>query len=210
MGVLNLAIVIPQVGFLPPVLCTFYICVCLLPPARGQSEVKRRNFHSCRCKCQLWFVAITTLFISIRFYENGLVWEQWRNEKNFFYGFIYHLRTNSWRTGLNYGPLNVGYIHTISVWLVLSYVRSFLGALLTSFFFLDKKFHEQVIVSLGSGPWDQLFGGGNSPAFAVAAVASLAAGLTAILAIPRSSAQKPRTIVWNTQLQVLSNCLCVI
>ncbi|XP_052191024.1 sucrose transport protein SUC4 isoform X1 [Diospyros lotus] len=44
----------------------------------------------------------------------------------------------------------------------------------------------QVVVSLGAGPWDQLFGGGNSPAFAVAAVAAFASGLIAILAIPRS------------------------
>lgn len=55
--------------------------------------------------------------------------------------------------------------------------------------------HEQVVVSLGSGPWDQLFGGGNSPAFAVAAVASFAAGIIAILAIPRSGAHKPRAII---------------
>ncbi|GKV33511.1 hypothetical protein SLEP1_g42016 [Rubroshorea leprosula] len=55
----------------------------------------------------------------------------------------------------------------------------------------------QVVVSLGSGPWDQLFGGGNSPAFAVAAVAAFTSGLMAILAIPRSSAsvQKPRAVV---------------
>nr|AGO64129.1 sucrose transporter [Pyrus x bretschneideri] len=52
----------------------------------------------------------------------------------------------------------------------------------------------QVIVSLGSGPWDQLFGGGNAPAFAVAAVASLASGLVAILAIPRSAAPKPGAV----------------
>ncbi|XP_068313928.1 sucrose transport protein SUC4-like isoform X2 [Pyrus communis] len=52
----------------------------------------------------------------------------------------------------------------------------------------------QVVVSLGSGPWDQLFGGGNAPAFAVAGVASLASGLVAILAIPRSTAQKPRAV----------------
>jgi len=47
-------------------------------------------------------------------------------------------------------------------------------------------------VSLGSGPWDQLFGGGNSPAFAVAAVAALLSGLLALLAIPRTRTQKPR------------------
>lgn len=52
----------------------------------------------------------------------------------------------------------------------------------------------QVVVSLGSGPWDQLFGGGNSPAFAVAALAAFASGLIAILALPRSSAQNPRNL----------------
>ena len=50
-----------------------------------------------------------------------------------------------------------------------------------------------MVVSVGSGPWDQLFGGGNSPAFAVAAVAALVSGLIAVLAIPRSGGQKPRT-----------------
>nr|GEU80547.1 sucrose transport protein SUC4-like [Tanacetum cinerariifolium] len=50
----------------------------------------------------------------------------------------------------------------------------------------------QVVVSLGSGPWDKLFGGGNSPAFAVAAVAAFASGLIAILAIPRSRPEKSK------------------
>ncbi|XP_043711586.1 sucrose transport protein SUC4-like [Telopea speciosissima] len=53
----------------------------------------------------------------------------------------------------------------------------------------------QVVVSLGSGPLDQLFGGGNSPSFAVAAVAAFASGLIAILALPRSYVQKHRVIV---------------
>uniref|UniRef100_A0A2C9U1M8 Sucrose transporter n=1 Tax=Manihot esculenta TaxID=3983 RepID=A0A2C9U1M8_MANES len=52
----------------------------------------------------------------------------------------------------------------------------------------------QVIVSLGSGPWDQLFGGGNSPAFAVGGLAAFAGGLIAILGIPRSGAPKPRAL----------------
>lgn len=52
----------------------------------------------------------------------------------------------------------------------------------------------QVVVSLGSGPWDQLFGGGNSPAFGVGAIAALVSGIIAILAIPRTSAQKPRPL----------------
>ncbi|KAL5070402.1 hypothetical protein RYX36_021289 [Vicia faba] len=53
----------------------------------------------------------------------------------------------------------------------------------------------QIIVSLGSGPWDQLFGGGNSPTFAVAAVAALLSGLLALLAIPRTGTQKTRSRV---------------
>ncbi|KAL9225679.1 hypothetical protein vseg_001573 [Gypsophila vaccaria] len=52
----------------------------------------------------------------------------------------------------------------------------------------------QVIVSLGSGPWDALFGGGNSASIAVAAVASFASGLMAILVLPRSRAEKTRTL----------------
>ncbi|KAG0453053.1 hypothetical protein HPP92_025422 [Vanilla planifolia] len=42
----------------------------------------------------------------------------------------------------------------------------------------------QMIVSLGAGPWDALFGGGNIPAFAMAAVLSLAAGIVAIAKLP--------------------------
>ncbi|KAJ8635827.1 hypothetical protein MRB53_010094 [Persea americana] len=52
---------------------------------------------------------------------------------------------------------------------------------------LDKKL---VIVSLGSGPLDQLAGGGNSPAFSVAAVAALIGGLGAILGLPRSQTER--------------------
>ncbi|CAO2817743.1 unnamed protein product [Amaranthus hypochondriacus] len=55
----------------------------------------------------------------------------------------------------------------------------------------------QVIVSLGSGPWDQLFGGGNSPSIAVAGVASFASGLMAILAMPRSRSDKTRVQVMH-------------
>nr|CAB3466655.1 unnamed protein product [Digitaria exilis] len=50
----------------------------------------------------------------------------------------------------------------------------------------------QVIVSLGSGPWDQLFGGGNAPAFAVAAGASFIGGLVAILGLPRARISSSR------------------
>lgn len=41
-----------------------------------------------------------------------------------------------------------------------------------------------MIVSLGAGPWDALFGGGNVPAFALASVASLAAGVIAVHKLP--------------------------
>ncbi|XP_051184798.1 sucrose transport protein SUT2 [Lolium perenne] len=44
----------------------------------------------------------------------------------------------------------------------------------------------QIIVSLGSGPWDSLFGGGNAPSFWVAAAASFIGGLVAILGLPRA------------------------
>ncbi|EPS65755.1 sucrose transporter, partial [Genlisea aurea] len=44
----------------------------------------------------------------------------------------------------------------------------------------------QMIVSLGSGPLDQLFGGGNSAAFAAAGLATFLGGIIAILAIPRT------------------------
>ncbi|CAA0840737.1 Sucrose transport protein SUC4 [Striga hermonthica] len=50
----------------------------------------------------------------------------------------------------------------------------------------------QVIVSLGAGPWDQLFGGGNSPAIAIAAISALTSGIIAILAIPRTRVDKNR------------------
>ncbi|GAB4852459.1 sugar transporter protein [Ancistrocladus abbreviatus] len=53
----------------------------------------------------------------------------------------------------------------------------------------------QVLVSLGSGPWDQLFGGGNSPSLAVAAFAAFASGLGAILALPRSRTEKHKARV---------------
>ncbi|KAJ4850510.1 Sucrose transport protein suc4 [Turnera subulata] len=52
----------------------------------------------------------------------------------------------------------------------------------------------QVVVSLGAGPWDQLFGGGNSPALAVGGLAALLGGLIAIVGIPRSSVPKPRSL----------------
>uniref|UniRef100_A0A251UUP9 Putative sucrose transporter 2 n=1 Tax=Helianthus annuus TaxID=4232 RepID=A0A251UUP9_HELAN len=45
----------------------------------------------------------------------------------------------------------------------------------------------QMIVSLGAGPWDALFGGGNVPAFVLASVSALAAGIIATLKLPTPS-----------------------
>ncbi|KAK8484357.1 hypothetical protein V6N11_049631 [Hibiscus sabdariffa] len=42
----------------------------------------------------------------------------------------------------------------------------------------------QMIVSLGAGPWDALFGGGNIPAFILASFCALAAGIIAALRLP--------------------------
>ncbi|CAJ1973953.1 unnamed protein product [Sphenostylis stenocarpa] len=68
---------------------------------------------------------------------------------------------------------------------------------------------KKMVVSLGSGPWDQLFGGGNAPAFGVAAVAALVSGFIAVLAIPRSGGQKSRSqilhIEWDNKLGTLSS-----
>jgi len=41
-----------------------------------------------------------------------------------------------------------------------------------------------MIVSVLSGPWDALFGGGNLPAFVVGAVAALASGILSVVLLP--------------------------
>ncbi|CAN8272681.1 unnamed protein product [Cochlearia groenlandica] len=45
----------------------------------------------------------------------------------------------------------------------------------------------QMIVSLGAGPWDALFGGGNLPAFVLSSVAAFAAGVIALRSLPELS-----------------------
>ncbi|XP_042985268.1 sucrose transport protein SUC3-like isoform X2 [Carya illinoinensis] len=45
----------------------------------------------------------------------------------------------------------------------------------------------QMIVSLGAGPWDALFGGGNIPAFVLASISGFAAGVIAIRRLPNLS-----------------------
>nr|ALI88692.1 sucrose transporter 1 [Phelipanche ramosa] len=42
----------------------------------------------------------------------------------------------------------------------------------------------QMVVSVASGPWDELFGGGNLPAFVVGAVAAAASGIFALTMLP--------------------------
>ncbi|KDP34602.1 hypothetical protein JCGZ_11979 [Jatropha curcas] len=42
----------------------------------------------------------------------------------------------------------------------------------------------QMVVSVASGPWDALFGGGNLPAFVVGAVAAAASGIFALTLLP--------------------------
>ncbi|KAK9090698.1 hypothetical protein Sjap_023875 [Stephania japonica] len=51
----------------------------------------------------------------------------------------------------------------------------------------------QMVVSLGAGPWDALFGGGNIPAFILASIFSLAAGVVAILKLPTLSSASYRS-----------------
>ncbi len=43
----------------------------------------------------------------------------------------------------------------------------------------------QVVVSLGSGSWDEIFGGGNLPAFLLGAAAALFGGIAAVLTLPK-------------------------
>lgn len=45
----------------------------------------------------------------------------------------------------------------------------------------------QMIVSIGAGPWDALFGGGNIPAFVLASIAALSAGIIAVRKLPNLS-----------------------
>lgn len=46
-----------------------------------------------------------------------------------------------------------------------------------------------MVVSIGAGPWDALFGGGNIPAFVLASIAALAAGVIAIRKLPNLSSR---------------------
>ncbi|MFS7936618.1 putative MFS transporter superfamily [Helianthus anomalus] len=52
----------------------------------------------------------------------------------------------------------------------------------------------QIVVSLGAGPWDALFGGRNAPAFVLASLSALAAAVFAALKLPTlpGTSFKPR------------------
>ncbi|XP_059069694.1 sucrose transport protein SUT4 isoform X3 [Cryptomeria japonica] len=54
----------------------------------------------------------------------------------------------------------------------------------------------QIVVALGAGPWDALFGGGNVPAFVLAALFALAAGIIAVMKLPNlsSTSYKPAVV----------------
>jgi solute carrier family 45, member 1/2/4 len=43
----------------------------------------------------------------------------------------------------------------------------------------------QMIIAVGSGPWDELFGKGNIPAFAAASVFAFTAAIAGILMLPK-------------------------
>ncbi|KAB1220685.1 Sucrose transport protein SUC5 [Morella rubra] len=51
----------------------------------------------------------------------------------------------------------------------------------------------QMLVSVASGPWDDLFGGGNLPAFVVGAVAATASGILALTMLPSPTADLAAT-----------------
>ncbi|KAG0470121.1 hypothetical protein HPP92_016216 [Vanilla planifolia] len=51
----------------------------------------------------------------------------------------------------------------------------------------------QVIIALGAGPWDALFGKGNIPAFALAAVLALIGGFVGLAMLPKLSGKSLRS-----------------
>ncbi|KAI3865326.1 hypothetical protein MKX03_037304 [Papaver bracteatum] len=52
----------------------------------------------------------------------------------------------------------------------------------------------QMVVSLGAGPWDALFGGGNVPAFVMASFAALAGATIAIMKLPKLASNSYRSV----------------
>lgn len=52
----------------------------------------------------------------------------------------------------------------------------------------------QIIIALGAGPWDQLFGKGNIPAFGVASFFALSGGIAGIFLLPKISKRQFRAV----------------
>lgn len=52
----------------------------------------------------------------------------------------------------------------------------------------------QMVVSLGAGPWDALFGGGNVPAFVMASFAALAGATIAIMRLPKLASNSYKSV----------------
>ncbi|KAI3970670.1 hypothetical protein MKX01_024317 [Papaver californicum] len=52
----------------------------------------------------------------------------------------------------------------------------------------------QMVVSLGAGPWDALFGGGNVPAFVMASIAALAGATIAVLKLPKLASNSYKSV----------------
>nr|AYU70942.1 sucrose transporter 1 [Ginkgo biloba] len=57
----------------------------------------------------------------------------------------------------------------------------------------------QIFVSLGSGPWDALFGGGNLPAFMLASVSALAGAIAILTWLPSPPPDFPSSHILRTQ-----------
>ncbi|KAG9443964.1 hypothetical protein H6P81_015304 [Aristolochia fimbriata] len=56
----------------------------------------------------------------------------------------------------------------------------------------------QIVVSIASGPWDALFGGGNLPAFIVGALAAAASGFLALTVLPSPPPEIPSSSILRT------------
>ncbi|KAI3983516.1 hypothetical protein MKX01_038936 [Papaver californicum] len=52
----------------------------------------------------------------------------------------------------------------------------------------------QMVVSLGAGPWDALFGGGNVPAFVMASIAALAGATIAVLKLSKLASNSYKSV----------------
>lgn len=52
----------------------------------------------------------------------------------------------------------------------------------------------QMIIAIGAGPWDELFGKGNIPAFAVASVFAFTAAVAGVMMLPKMSRSNFRSV----------------